>query len=254
MSHVVGGGEGTRAGGCRGVPSGAVADRVPRRLLVLDEMDQLGSRAQDVLYTIFEWPRLPGSRLVLIGEHAFPAPINRGPRAPKPEPPALLTLLCTPGLANALDLTERLLARLHTPPLPAPHLLRFAPYGREQLTAILHGRLEQLQGGPVLEPSALQFCARKVSAVSGDARKALDVCRWVWGCGALSDPRRSVMLGRCQPCCTALFALPNAFCYGASPLLPALSVGMRGARSCVTCWGQRGVVVWSGGSEPTFGC
>ncbi|XP_010725186.1 cell division control protein 6 homolog [Meleagris gallopavo] len=37
--------------------------------------------------------------------------------------------------------------------------------------------LEQLQGGPVLEPSALQFCARKVSAVSGDARKALDVCR-----------------------------------------------------------------------------
>lgn len=119
----------------------------PMLLLVLDEMDQLGSRAQDVLYTIFEWPRLPGSRLVLI------------------------------GLANALDLTERLLARLHTPPLPAPHLLRFAPYGREQLTAILHGRLEQLQGGPVLEPSALQFCARKVSAVSGDARKALDVCR-----------------------------------------------------------------------------
>ncbi|XP_015741472.1 cell division control protein 6 homolog [Coturnix japonica] len=119
----------------------------PMLLLVLDEMDQLGSRAQDVLYTIFEWPRLPGSRLVLI------------------------------GLANALDLTERLLARLHAPPLPAPHLLRFAPYSREQLGAILHGRLQQLQGGPVLEPSALQFCARKVSAVSGDARKALDVCR-----------------------------------------------------------------------------
>uniref|UniRef100_A0A8C3L8A8 Cell division control protein n=1 Tax=Chrysolophus pictus TaxID=9089 RepID=A0A8C3L8A8_CHRPC len=125
----------------------ALTAKGPMLLLVLDEMDQLGSRAQDVLYTIFEWPRLPGSRLVLI------------------------------GLANALDLTERLLARLHTPPLPAPRLLRFAPYGREQLTAILHGRLEQLQGGPVLEPSALQFCARKVSAVSGDARKALDVCR-----------------------------------------------------------------------------
>ncbi|XP_031456547.1 cell division control protein 6 homolog [Phasianus colchicus] len=125
----------------------ALTAKGPMLLLVLDEMDQLGSRAQDVLYTIFEWPRLPGSRLVLI------------------------------GLANALDLTERLLARLHTPPLPAPRLLRFAPYSREQLTAILHGRLEQLQGSPVLEPSALQFCARKVSAVSGDARKALDVCR-----------------------------------------------------------------------------
>ncbi|XP_048782526.1 cell division control protein 6 homolog [Lagopus muta] len=125
----------------------ALMAKGPMLLLVLDEMDQLGSRAQDVLYTIFEWPRLPGSRLVLI------------------------------GLANALDLTERLLARLHAPPLPGPRLLRFAPYGREQLAAILRGRLEQLQGGPVLEPSALQFCARKVSAVSGDARKALDVCR-----------------------------------------------------------------------------
>ncbi|NXJ08069.1 CDC6 protein, partial [Odontophorus gujanensis] len=125
----------------------ALTAKGPMLLLVLDELDQLGSRAQDVLYTIFEWPRLPGSRLVLI------------------------------GLANALDLTERVLARLHTPPLPGPRLLRFAPYSRQELAAILHGRLQQLRGGPVLEPNALQFCARKVSAVSGDARKALDVCR-----------------------------------------------------------------------------
>lgn len=31
-------------------------------------MDQLDSKAQDVLYTIFEWPYLPKSRLSLIGE------------------------------------------------------------------------------------------------------------------------------------------------------------------------------------------
>ena len=37
------------------------------RLLVLDEMDQLDSRGQEILYSVFEWPSLPKSKLVLIG-------------------------------------------------------------------------------------------------------------------------------------------------------------------------------------------
>ncbi|XP_040392668.1 cell division control protein 6 homolog [Cygnus olor] len=120
----------------------------PMVLLVLDELDQLESKGQDVLYTIFEWPRLPGSRLVLI------------------------------GLANALDLTERSLARLHARLAPGPpRLLHFPPYSRQQLAAILQERLARGGAEPLVDPRALQFCARKVSAVSGDARKALDVCR-----------------------------------------------------------------------------
>ncbi|NXS52442.1 CDC6 protein, partial [Brachypteracias leptosomus] len=119
----------------------------PMVLLVLDELDQLESKGQDVLYTLFEWPRLPNSRLVLV------------------------------GLANALDLTDRGLSRLSACPAGSPRLLHFPPYTREQLSTILTDRLGQVAGDPVLDAAALQFCARKVSAVSGDARKALDVCR-----------------------------------------------------------------------------
>jgi len=37
-------------------------------LLVLDEMDSLDCKSQDVLYTIFEYPSLAKSKLILIGQ------------------------------------------------------------------------------------------------------------------------------------------------------------------------------------------
>lgn len=36
----------------------------------------------------------------------------------------------------------------------------------------------QASADGIMDASAVQFCARKVSAVSGDARKALDICRY----------------------------------------------------------------------------
>lgn len=77
-------------------------------------MDQLDSHAQDVLYTLFEWPFLPGSRLCLV------------------------------GIANALDLTDRILPRLQARPRCRPQLLHFPPYSREQLVAIVQDRLAQV--------------------------------------------------------------------------------------------------------------
>ncbi|KAI8496517.1 AAA ATPase [Branchiostoma belcheri] len=121
----------------------------PMIILVLDELDSLDSKNQEVLYTMFEWPTLPKSRLILI------------------------------GIANALDLTDRILPRLQSRPKCRPQLLNFEPYSKDQLVTIVQDRLHKasLEGVPVLEPMAVQFCARKVSAVAGDVRKALDICR-----------------------------------------------------------------------------
>ncbi|XP_069607725.1 cell division control protein 6 homolog [Ranitomeya imitator] len=124
-----------------------VTSKAPMILLVLDEMDQLDSRGHEVLYTVFEWPWLTDSRVVLI------------------------------GIANALDLTDRILPRLQARPRCKPQLLNFSPYTKDQIATILQDRLTQVSGDPVLDNAAIQFCARKVSAVSGDARKALDICR-----------------------------------------------------------------------------
>uniref|UniRef100_A0A8I5YP69 Cell division control protein n=4 Tax=Pongo abelii TaxID=9601 RepID=A0A8I5YP69_PONAB len=122
------------------------AEKGPMIVLVLDEMDQLDSKGQDVLYTLFEWPWLSNSRLVLI------------------------------GIANTLDLTDRILPRLQAREKCKPQLLNFPPYTRNQIVTILQDRLNQVSRDQVLDNVAIQFCARKVSAVSGDVRKALDVC------------------------------------------------------------------------------
>ncbi|XP_024428637.2 cell division control protein 6 homolog isoform X2 [Desmodus rotundus] len=123
------------------------AEKGPMVVLVLDEVDQLHSKGQDVLYTLFEWPWLHNSRLVLI------------------------------GIANTLDLTDRILPRLQAREKCKPQLLNFPPYTKTQIATILQDRLNQVCRDQILDNAAIQFCARKVSALSGDIRKALDVCR-----------------------------------------------------------------------------
>lgn len=48
------------------------------------------------------------------------------------------------GIANALDLTDRILPRLQARPQCRPLLLHFPPYSREELTAIVQDRLVQV--------------------------------------------------------------------------------------------------------------
>lgn len=112
-------------------------------------MDQLESRNQSVLYTVFEWPARFKETVVLI------------------------------GIANALDLTDRILPRLQTRCELKPQLVHFAPYSKQQILEIITSRLEKVGALTVFSPAALQMLAGKVAAVSGDVRRALDIARRV---------------------------------------------------------------------------
>ncbi|KAJ3253642.1 AAA ATPase [Boothiomyces macroporosus] len=129
-------------------------------LLVLDEIDNLITRDQDELYTLFEWAKMPNSRLVMI------------------------------GIANALDLTSRFLPRLQSKNYE-PEYLSFNPYQIKEIAAIIKDRLMTLdepdepaspikpngkQDLPIMQPMAVELAARKLAG-TGDLRKALDVCR-----------------------------------------------------------------------------
>ncbi|XP_045777243.1 origin recognition complex subunit 1 isoform X2 [Maniola jurtina] len=116
----------------------------PRRtptVLVVDELDALCNRRQDVIYSIMEW-----------------ATHNT----------ALLTVL---AIANTMDLPERALAARVASRLGLTRL-SFPPYSHTQLQNIVATRLVKAN----VTPDALQLIARKVAAVSGDARRAISLC------------------------------------------------------------------------------
>ncbi|RUP50716.1 P-loop containing nucleoside triphosphate hydrolase protein, partial [Jimgerdemannia flammicorona] len=134
-------------------------------VVILDEIDHLLTKDQDVLYKIFEWPTVPSARLTLI------------------------------GIANALDMTDRFLPRLRAKNCE-PQLLNFNPYQVTEIVEIILDRLcslrqdhtdfpgipspklsAMMRQAPLMQTQAIELCARKVAAATGDLRKALDVCR-----------------------------------------------------------------------------
>jgi Cdc6-like AAA superfamily ATPase len=139
-----------KAAGARGGALGAGGGRAGGMcIVVLDELDQLVSRQQAILYYLFELAARPGSRLVLI------------------------------GVANALDLIDHSLPRLDAKGA-APTLLKFNPYSHDELSSIIQQRLEPIEatlGTTLIDRMAVTFAAKKVAAASGDARRALEVCR-----------------------------------------------------------------------------
>ncbi|KAH8284504.1 hypothetical protein KR018_000883 [Drosophila ironensis] len=118
----------------------------PRRVttvLLVDELDILCNRRQDVVYNLLDWPTKSAAKLVVV------------------------------TIANTMDLPERLLMGKVTSRLGLTRLT-FQPYTHKQLQEIVTARLG---GSEAFKGEAVQLVARKVAAVSGDARRALDICR-----------------------------------------------------------------------------
>lgn len=114
-------------------------------LIIADELDYLITKDGAVLHDLFMLTTLPSSRCILI------------------------------GIANAIDLADRFLPRLQSLNCK-PMVVSFRAYSKDQIIAILQQRLLALPY-TVFQPQALELCARKVAAASGDMRKALCVCR-----------------------------------------------------------------------------
>lgn len=75
--------------------------------------------------------------------------------------------------ANTMDLPERVFHQRVASRLGLTRLV-FMPYTHPQLVQILQSRLDN---SSIYDPDAIELCARKVSAVSGDARRALSICQ-----------------------------------------------------------------------------
>ncbi|KAF2746432.1 P-loop containing nucleoside triphosphate hydrolase protein [Sporormia fimetaria CBS 119925] len=120
----------------------------PRRVpcvVLMDELDQLVTKNQSVMYNFFNWPQLRHSRLIVL------------------------------AVANTMDLPERTLSNKISSRLGLTRIT-FPGYTHDQLIQIIQSRLQGVPGH-IVHPEAIQFAARKVAAVSGDARRALDICR-----------------------------------------------------------------------------
>ncbi|KAK6201667.1 origin recognition complex subunit 1 [Scheffersomyces amazonensis] len=124
-------------------------DRKPL-VVLMDELDQIASKKQNVMYNFFNWPTYSKSKLIVI------------------------------AIANTMDLPERTLSNKISSRLGL-NRIQFIGYTYEQLGDIIKHRLREIQRENkmkvIVKDDAISFASRKVASVSGDARRALTICR-----------------------------------------------------------------------------
>ncbi|XP_078417230.1 origin recognition complex subunit 1 [Cetorhinus maximus] len=122
---------------------GTPAPKRETTVLLVDELDLLWTRKQNVMYNLFDWPTRKQTKLVVL------------------------------AVANTMDLPERIMMNRVASRLGLTRM-SFQPYTYKQLQRIISSRLNRLKA---FEDDAIQLVGRKVAALSGDARRALDICR-----------------------------------------------------------------------------
>ncbi|KAL5526336.1 ORC1 [Sanghuangporus sanghuang] len=121
-------------------------------IVLMDELDQLLTTKQEVVYNFFNWPTLVGSKLIVI------------------------------AVANTHDLPERVMTGRVRSRLGMTRI-NYQPYDKAQLIEIVKARLEAAKEGykgnfpEVIATDGINFAAAKVASISGDARRVLDICR-----------------------------------------------------------------------------
>ncbi|KAK5979194.1 Origin recognition complex subunit 1 [Trichostrongylus colubriformis] len=116
----------------------------PPIVILVDELDQLCTRKQELIYDIFNWTAIESARISVM------------------------------AIANTLDLPERMLSQRITSRIGAARIC-FQPYEFQQIECIIRDRLKGSVNA--IDEGAVQFAARKVAAVTGDLRKAMDLLR-----------------------------------------------------------------------------
>ena len=111
-------------------------------VLLVDELDALLNKKQDVLYNLFNWTSASNSNFIVA------------------------------GIANTMDLSDKFIHKVSS--RMGNRQIVFAPYSRDQLQEIITKRLRETNA---FTSEAILFCAAKIASYSGDVRRAFQVCK-----------------------------------------------------------------------------
>jgi Cdc6-like AAA superfamily ATPase len=171
-------------------------------LCLVDELDFLMVRNDNVVYNFFDWPLHKDSGLVVV------------------------------GIANTMDLPERMSTRVLSRLQAGMGLERmvFTPYSFDQITKIL---TERLESADIFEGKSLNMSARIAAATAGDLRTALKICQRAIEIhrDSLSDEMREVGTTKVSYASVQKSVAE----YRATPLLTALVLSCQLDKAIITC-------------------